>query len=60
MKKKMMIFRLPHGYFKGGVMRICPSITISSFHFNNFVIEYEDNKNNEVGILHQAEQSKPK
>lgn len=38
-----MILRLPHGYFEGGVMQICPSITISSFEHNNFVCNMETN-----------------
>lgn len=37
-----MILRLPHGYFEGGVMQICPSITISSFECNNFVLEVDE------------------
>jgi len=35
------ILRLPHGYFRGGgVQDIAPSLTISSFEFNNYIIEY--------------------
>lgn len=37
-----LIYKLPHGYFKGFFyMDYSPALTISSWEYNNFVIEYE-------------------
>lgn len=33
------ILRLGHGYFGGGIETICPAITISSWEWNNLLIE---------------------
>ena len=40
--------RLPHGFFDGGLVDICPSITTSSFEFNNLLIEKKKIKDMEV------------
>lgn len=39
---KIKILQLGHGYNGGGILDgdICPSITTSSWHHNNFIIEY--------------------
>lgn len=39
------MYRYPHGYYDGGLVRtaICPTITISSFEANNFIAEIKDN-----------------
>ena len=41
---KIRILRMGHGYYDGGVEKdLCPVITISSWQFNNFLVEvYED------------------
>ena len=37
-----VVVRRPHGYSKGGVYDICPPITASYFHENNFLVEGDD------------------
>lgn len=37
-----LIYKLSHGYFKGEFFKdYSPALTISSWEYNNFVIEYE-------------------
>lgn len=41
------IFRYPHGYYRGGLMkvRVMPSVTISSYEANNMIVKvYENDK----------------
>lgn len=43
---KKIIYKTPHGYYEGGGVfeRYSPAVTISSWEYNNFVIEYEENE----------------
>ena len=43
-KNECVIYQVPHGYNKGNVQKICPSITISSWENNNFLVERKDKK----------------
>lgn len=41
------IFRYPHGYYRGGLMKVraMPSVTISSYEANNMIVKvYENDK----------------
>lgn len=51
------IIRLPHGYFNGEIVDICPSLTISSFEFNNLIMEIydKDNPSREHNTANQEE-----
>ena len=52
-----MIYKLPHGYYGGGVFKeYSPSVTVSSWEFNNLLVEYDGMENDS---WQQAEESAP-
>lgn len=47
--KEIKLFRYPHGFIGGGGIEnanVCPTITISSFEWNNFIVEIYGTKTN--------------
>ena len=46
----MIILRLPHGYFPGALVNLFPTLTISSWEHNNFVLCRMNRTKTDAGI----------